>query len=80
MPVRVRLGVQQQNGETMNDHSRVRQAKIALASALLSCSNEYLESKEGAHNLELMGVIMRDRDVQKVLTDAIDRDTTKLSK
>lgn len=64
----------------MNDHSRVRQAKIALASALLSCSNEYLESKDGAHNLELMGVIMRDRDVQKVLDDAIDRDTIKLSK
>lgn len=64
----------------MNDHSRVRQAKIALASALLTCSTEYLESKDGAHNLELMGVIMRDRDVQKVLTDAISHDTTKSSK
>lgn len=58
---------------TMTDHSKIRKAKIALASVLLSCSPDYFLTDEGKDNLDLMGVIMRDKDIQLTLTDSLNK-------
>lgn len=58
----------------MTDHAKIRKAKLALASVLLSCSPDYFLTDEGEDNLNLMGIIMRDRDIQLTLSEQFSRE------
>lgn len=52
----------------------VRKAKILLYRELLDCSDDHLLSEDGENDLNLMGLLARDRDIQDVLRAAIQRD------